>query len=292
MPPRVAVACILAFWLATTGFIFYRDLWPRLFASGPPPVAIELADEARQNVPARWSISRNGQKVGKLTTQMKYLDAEDAFHFAYHYSDLVFNQGDITLEMAEGVSEVHLTRAGNLKAQTMRARVKASVRGDVVAAGTIDIRGTVTNGVLTGRAELKSSWGNIAGDLDPVEVPGGGEPLNPLQPVNRIGFVRGGQHWRVDESNPLQTAVRDLLKKKIAELGLRLPEEKVKESLVAQVRDEPALLRWQGQDVPCWVIEYRRAEPVARTWVRASDGKVLRQEAFEKGESLTFERED
>jgi hypothetical protein len=54
----------------------------------------------------------------------------------------------------------------------------------------------------------------------------------------------------------------------------------------------PQTLNVKGEDVSCWVIEYRRKEPVARTWVRASDGKVLRQEAFEKGESLTFERED
>ena len=36
---------------------------------------------ARQNVPARGTLVRNGQKVGKLTTQMKYLDADDAFQF-------------------------------------------------------------------------------------------------------------------------------------------------------------------------------------------------------------------
>ncbi|MBN9120046.1 MAG: hypothetical protein J0I06_12930, partial [Planctomycetes bacterium] len=77
MPPRSAVAGIVAFWLATTGYIAYRDVWSRMFSSGPPPVSIELADEARQNVPAKWTLYRNGQKVGKLTTQMKYLDGED-----------------------------------------------------------------------------------------------------------------------------------------------------------------------------------------------------------------------
>jgi hypothetical protein len=40
------------------------------------------------------------------------------------------------------------------------------------------------------------------------------------------------------------------------------------------------------------VIEYRRTEVVARTWVRVADGKVLRQELSEKGEALTFERKD
>ncbi len=292
MPPRIIIAGIFAFWLATTGFIFYRDLWPRLFASGPPPVSIELADEARQNVPARWTLYRNGQKVGRLATQMKYNDAEDTFQFTYRYSELKLEQADITLAASEAVSEVRMTRAGELKEQTMNGKVSVLIRGVEIAQGTIDIRGVVADGMLTGRAELKNNLLDLAGDLDPVPVPRGSQPLNPLQPVNRLGHVRGGQVWEVHESNPLQDAVGNLLRKKVAEVGIRLPEEKRKESLVARVGDSPQSLNWQGQEVQCWVIEYRRAEPVARTWVRVSDGKVLRQEAFEKGESLTFERED
>lgn len=292
MPPRPIVAVVVAFWLAVTGFAFYRDVWPRLFASGPPPVSVELADEARQNVPARWTLLRNGQRAGKLVTQMKYLDAEDAFQFTYHYSNLKLEQSDLTLVMPEAVSEIRMSRAGELKSQTMSGKVEVLFRGAEVAQGTIDVRGTVAGGTLTGRAELKSNWGNLAGDLDLVPVPRGGQPLNPLQPVNRLAHVRGGLSWQVSESNPLQDAVRDLLKKKLGEFGLRLPEQQQKESPVAKVGDAPQVLTWQKEEVPCWVIEYRRAEVIARTWVRVSDGKVLRQEAFEKGEDLTFERDD
>ena len=291
MPSRVAVAGIVAFWLATTGFVAYRDVWPRVFASGPPPVSIELADEARQNVAARWLLLRNGQKAGRLTTQMKYIDAEDAFQFTYRYSELTLEQADITLTASEAVSEVLMSRAGDLKGQTMTAKVKVLFRGAELAAGTIDVRGVVTDGVLTGRGELKSGPLNAAGDLDPVPVPGG-QPLNPLQPVNRLRGVRGGHAWVVHESNPLQDAVADLVRKKVAEFGVRFQERKAKDVLVAAVDRSPQVLNWKGEDVACWVIEYRRAEPVARTWVRVTDGKVLRQEAFEKGESLTFERED
>jgi hypothetical protein len=291
MPPRIVVAGIVAFWLAVTGFAFYRDVWPRLFASGPPPIAVELADEARQNLPAKWRIERNGKKVGTLTTQMKYLDADDAFQFTYRYTDLKLEQADITFSVPDAVSEIRMTRAGELKQQSMNGRVKVSLRGMEIS-GTIDIRGVVANGQLTGRAELKSSLLDMAGDLEPIPVPPGGQPLNPLQPVNRLGRVRGGDEWVVHESNPLQDAVRELLKKKAGEFGIRLSEEKKKELLVAKVGDAQQTLTWQKQEVPCWVIEYRREEVVARTWVRVSDGKVLRQETFEKGEALTFERED
>jgi hypothetical protein len=290
MPPRVAVAGIVLFWLATTAYTAYRDVWPRVFQTGPPPVTIELADEARQNVPAKWQLSRNGQKVGRLTTLMQYNDAENAFVFSYRYTGLKFEQSGVTLEVPQATSEVRMTRDGDLKAQTMNVQV--SLGGSKEVGGTIDVRGAVTNGVLTGRVEIKSAFLNLAGDLDPVPVPKG-LPLNPLQPVNRIANVTAGQQWQVSESNPMGEAAGSLIRKKLSEFGLRLPEEKKKDSLVAKVGDEPQPLKLpRGEEVACWVIEYRRAEPVARTWVRASDGKVMRQEAFEKGESLVFERED
>lgn len=293
MPSRIVVAGIVVFWLATTGFTFYRDIWPRFFASNPPPVVVELVDEARLNLhlPAKWDIFRNGQRIGVLDTQTKYHEADDTFQFTYAYTELTLKQGDITLVVSEAVSSDRMTRSGELKEQTMNARVKVkSPQGEI--AGTIDIRGLVKDGTLNGRATLKSGLMDLEGDLDPVAVPRGSRPLNPMQPVNRLAHVRGGQEWVVNESNPLQDAVRDLLKKKVSEFGIRLPEEKKKESLVAKVDTSPQTLKWQEQDVSCWVIEYRRIEVVARTWVRVTDGKVLRQELSEKGETLTFERKD
>jgi hypothetical protein len=291
MPPRSVVFGIVAFWLAVTGFAFYRDVWPRLFSNDPPPVSIELADEARQNVPSRWAIVRNGTRIGRLTTQMRYLDATDEFQFTYRYADLALEQSGVTLKLPDAVSEVALSRAGHLKGQSMSGKVEALLKGVPVVQGSVSVRATVTDGALTGRAEIKSTLFNLEGDLDPVPVPAG-QPLNPLQPVNRIANVRPRSEWTVHESNPLQDAVGSLFRKKLAETGLRLPEEKKRDSLVARVSSEPQELTVRGERVPCWVIEYRRAEPVARTWVRASDGKVLKQEAFEKGESLSFERED
>jgi hypothetical protein len=295
MPPRIAVAGILAFWLATTAFVVYRDVWPRLFASGPPPVTIELADEARQNAPAKWSLYRNpkpgDRPLGTLSTQMKYRDADDSFLFTYRYNRIEFAQSGIKLLLLDATTEVVMTRAGDLKEQTMSAKVDVQMGDKSVATGTIDIRGTVSGGALTGRAEIKSTLANVIGDLDPVPVKAG-LPLNPLQPVNRLGNVRGGLEWVVSESNPMQDAVSGLFRKKLAEFGLRVPEEKQKESLLAKVGREPQPLTRRGEEFACWVIEYRRAEVVARTWVRVSDGKVMRQEAFEKGETLVFERED
>jgi len=51
-------------------------------------------------------------------------------------------------------------------------------------------------------------------------------------------------------------------------------------------------LFWDGQDVPCLVIKYTGDGDVnARTWVRESDGLVLRQEARQGGDLLSLERD-
>src|ERR1700677_4759883 len=72
MPPRIVVALIVAFWLASTGWLGYHYWWRWLGTDNPPPVTVELADEAVPQT-AQWSIWRGGRKVGKANTSMKCL---------------------------------------------------------------------------------------------------------------------------------------------------------------------------------------------------------------------------
>ena len=65
-----------------------------------------------------------------------------------------------------------------------------------------------------------------------------------------------------------------------------------REPLIAEVRASSEPLFWNGAEVPCWVIDYRNSKERAATWVRSSDGKVLRQEAFGEGEQFTLERDE
>jgi hypothetical protein len=81
-----------------------------------------------------------------------------------------------------------------------------------------------------------------------------------------------------------------LVKEQAGQFGLNVPEVS-RDALIGEVLSGERILDWHGQDVPCQVIEYRRDQPVARTWVRAGDGKVLKQEAFYKGETLVIVRE-
>ena len=124
MPSRPAVAVILAFWLGTTGLVFYRDAWPRLFGSGPPPIAIDLEDEARSAgaaVGIQWKLLRGDQKVGRLTTKMAHVDADDTFQFTNTYSEvrLDFNVLDtqVRVHVPRLSTTTRVTRSGELREQ-------------------------------------------------------------------------------------------------------------------------------------------------------------------------------
>jgi hypothetical protein len=294
MPSRRVVALILAFWVATSAYIAYRDLWPRLFASGPPPVAIDLADEAAQNVPVRWTITRNGEKLGKLVTQMRYVEADDTFAFTSEYTQLRLEVAGAEVQIPQFTTTVRVTRAGDLREQSAGGKLELTWQGLRVAAAELKLAGTVAGGQLTARCEGNYAFAGLAAKaiyhtLEPVPVPTG-QPLNPMQPVNRLRGVKPGQRWVVNQSDPLGEAAAAVAGEVAGQFGVKPPEKK-REPLIGEVLGSPRDLEWHEQLVPCWVIEYRRdAELVARTWVRQSDGKVLKQEAFQKGEHIAFER--
>src|SRR4051794_7256085 len=296
MPSRPPVAAILAFWLGTAGLVFYRDAWPRLFGSGPPPIAIDLEDEARSSAGAatgiQWRLMRGDQKIGRLTTRMVHVDADDTFQFTSKYSGVQLDFGSVRVQIPELTTTVRVTRSGDLREQSMEGKLSAqlNVGGRYVplADSEAKVEGRVEGGRLLGRCDLKTPLGPINRDLDPVPVPSG-HALNPLQPVSRLADVHPGRRWVVQEVNPIEVALGALIKGQLDQHGVGLPERK-REPLVAEVLSSPKTTRWKDEDVSCWVIEYRRGDATARTWVRRSDGKVLRQEALLMGERLAIER--
>ncbi|HYH65515.1 MAG TPA: hypothetical protein VD866_12535 [Urbifossiella sp.] len=293
MPSRPTTVLIVLFWLATVGWVGYRDVWPRLTATGPPPVAVDLGDEASQIVPVRWNVLRGGQRVGRLTTRMTYQDADDTFRLTHQYANLTFDVGLARVVFPEVTLTTRVTRGGALREQGMTGRVQLQFKtktGDefhTAGEGRAVVEGEVRDGLFHSRCDIDSPLLKVKRDLDPVPVPDG-QALSPLQPVGRIANVRAGQRWVVHEINPLHDAMSSLLKGVVG-----LPEEK-REAFVATVGDRPEPLVW-GRDkaeVMCWVIDYRAGESRVRTWVRADDGRVLRQEASRDGESIALERDE
>jgi len=283
MPSRPVVALIVAFWTATLGLVFYRDLWPRLMASGPPPIAVDLSDEATQYIPIKWKVFRGDKPIGQLTTKLAYQDADDTFEFTSRYKDLRIEVGPLQLVIPEMTTTTRVTRSGSLREESMTGKLRL---GDIHAEATV--HGRNESGTFVGRCEIVSPLFNLKSDLAPIPVKDG-QALNPLQPVNRIVNIRPGQHWFVHEIDPLGDALKALFREK----GFALPERE-KEPLEAVIGAEPETLVWgtAREEATCWVISYRSGEARAKTWVRVSDGKVLRQEATLLEDRISLEREE
>jgi hypothetical protein len=290
MPSRRSIALILGFWLITTGYVVYQDVRPRLFASDPPQLAIELADEATQTVPIRWTIYRGDKKIGRMTSQIQHIDADDTFWFHNHYIELELDAHSVSCKIPNLTSSNRLTRGGDLREQKLVGKVEVYLKGLKLAEAQASIRGTVTGEQLVADCDIESPLGNFKQKLDPVPVRTG-QPLNPLQPVNRLTHLQPGQSWPVEMSSPLDEAIAAVCRQKLGAYGVKLPESKPQQ-VFARVPHETGTLMWQEKQQTCWWIEYRQDEPIARTWVRVSDGKVLKQEAFRGGENLSIVRED
>jgi len=284
MPTRPVVALIVAFWLGTLAVVGVRDVWPRLSASGPPPIAVDLSDEATQYVPVKWKVLRGEKQIGSLTTLLAYQDADDTFEFTSQYKDVRIAVATVELVIPEMTTRTRVTRSGSLREQSMSGSLRlADFRAEV------SVEGRNVNGTFTGRCKLDSPLFKIDEKLAPVAVKDG-HALNPLQPVNRIVGIRPGKSWMVQEIDPLGDALAALFKEK---LKGAIPEPK-REPLLAQVGDSPESLVWgrHREEAMCWVIAYRSGEARAKTWVRVSDGKVLRQEAALMEDRIALERDE
>jgi len=304
MPSRFGIAVILAFWLAVTGYIGYRDVWPRYFSEAPPPIAIDLADEATQQAATRWSIYRGDAKIGSLSTRMDYQAADDSFRFVNNYTKLTleagkFGVGKVELDLPSLTTTVRVNRAGALLEQSMQGEIHLLIGGIELGNGSAEVTGRVVQGVLRGRCLVRYPMTvkvpNIDRELEPVPVPAG-QVLNPMMPVNRLRDVTPGRRWVIREVDPLRDAGavlgKEILGRNALGAGIGMPASENRELIAEVSSDTEALPRRGSPDVVCRIIRYRSEQVTAQTWVAAADGRVMRQEASMAGERLRFERED
>jgi len=278
MPPRFVTLIIVAFWLATTAWLVQRDVWPQFQAVEAPPFTIDLVDEAqRQATPVRWSISRGGKPIGRARTWVVYREADDTFALHNEITKLQLAHG---VSVPRMVTVYRVTRAGELRSMTAQVRTAVPLLGDLEA----HLEGEVRDRKFTGVGRIERNGKSLHDmTLGPVDVPAGSGVLNPLHPVNRLAGLRPDQRWRVPLMNPLTDSLAQ------AGGGQALSGPRF---LDAHVLPLPRNLDWNGQIVPCLVVEYRGDQELsARTWVRQEDGLVLRHEAALGDELLVLERE-
>jgi hypothetical protein len=297
MPARHHVLAIAAFWLAMTSWLVYRDIWPRLRQGGTPHFTIDLTDEASEQT-IRWTVYVDAEEKGYARTWVKYAEAEDAYEI-HGECKLWFQRRQPLDPDQEFHGKYLVTRDGELVA--IDARIQATILGIEV---TAHVGGRVVGNGFEPRLEATGRTPGLTGEtmrfertLPRISVANRGSVLSPMQPLNRIRGLRPGQQWNMPLFDPMKAAAERFLPGTggdgsgttvvFAEVSSQpepLPE--------VQVRNKPhaqQISRRAG--TPCWVISYTSDDVHGRTWVRASDSVVLRQEMTRHGETMIFDRD-
>jgi hypothetical protein len=274
MPPRFLTVLIVIAWTAVTSWLFYRDVWPRLRPGDPPPFKIDFADEVLvKRPPVHWTVSRNGKATYVMKSEMSYDAESDQFEMTSELSPKPGLPEDAPLFERISMKSVYfVTRDGELH--------KFSVTTKAPVFGEVRLEGVYREEELLTKVSVPSM--GFKKDLDPVRAAAKGNALNPLQPMDRLPQVRPGQHWRMTLSEPLIDALSGIVP------GLK--DNSIK-YLDAEVLGEEQSLRFGLHEESCLVIEYRGEDARGKTWVRASDGLVLRQEFTMHDDEWVLERD-
>jgi len=300
MPPRWLSIPIIIFWLGTTGWLLYQDVWPLLLPGQAPPYTIDLEDEVQTNqAHVRWTVSYNELPYLRAETWVRPEPSDDTFTLVAEITPLAgAKEGEAAADPFGGViqiskvtSEYRVARNGDLIGVSFEFDGAASFHG-VVIPGKGSLTGTVRDGALFAHLHAESpllAGKPIDADLDPVPVSRHGSVLSPLHPVNRIEGLRPGQTWQLPLVDPLNTAFGALLQKYLGELAPGASDREI--IVTARVLPQKQILTWDNQPVECLVIEYEADDVSAKTWVEANSGRVLCQESERGGEHLVLLRE-
>src|SRR5262245_61200677 len=206
MPSRFTILGILAFWLLTSGWLFYRDIWPGLRPGEAPPFVIDLADEASARAShIRWKVFKNGMDKGYAVTSVQNNPAEDMYELHCEFKFFT-HKGEMQLEPDQIIASMYgVSPDGDLRQMRVSLTFKDVPKkgpSSVILHG--EIRGKVENQRF--KPQLQIHEPKIIKDpmeLDEAQLSSHGSILNPLQPLNRLAHVRPGQRWRLTLMDPL-----------------------------------------------------------------------------------------
>jgi len=297
MPARHSILIIVLFWLASTAWLFHREFWPHWRGGEAPPFTIDLAYEAQRHaLPSSWSIIRGQERLGFIHTWVIYKSEDDTFEL---HSGPLQSSSTQNIKLVETaalkvvVSDMQgmyrVTREGELRQMKGKATVTLSLGHTPLAHVVVDIGGDVKDGMFIPYGTVDWGSGKQKLDLEPVPFTSRDSILNPMHPLSRIGGLRPGQHWQLKPVNPLADSFATLAEK-MPGLEFLLQKDPRAKVLAAEVLPDIQILIIDQIEVPCLVIEYKGDDLAAHTWVRASDGKVMRQEATLWGVKLILER--
>jgi hypothetical protein len=299
MPQRRYILLIGFLWLAATGWVVKREIWPMLRPGEPPAFMIDLIDQTTHgsNAEIEWLGVRNDKILYTIKTSAEYRKQDDLYNM-YGYvatkpkgpnqedqkiHHLVKGQ-DTTEEELHMETNLFVSLDGEVHSIGARVQYFMEIRKDLHAKTDVELKKTkVVDGSFVphwiGTVTFYRPDGEAPQEISlvgaEVSLPPRANYLHhPLLPVNRLVDLRPGRHWRVRVVDPLADALASSLPS-----PFRLaPEHRF---LDAEVAEETRQLEWKGKLVNCHVVELRESSEqcVGRIWARASDGLVLRQES-------------
>jgi hypothetical protein len=276
MPSRPLSLAILAFWLATMGWMFYRDFLPQFQPSDTTTLAelIDLPAESRTGR-IRWAIYKGPDRVGAAQSEVKYRKLGDTYELRTDFRFTRFEILGVTVDNLTSIQRV--TPTGALREDRGRAFLRVAGFSFEVTAG-----GRVEEGVLTPYVKIKPKPLDVLSPRPkPLQVSDEESVLNPMHPFDRFYNLHEGKHWRQRLANQLVNTVDRSLLDPSAWTGFCEAE--------VQAHD----FTWNNSRVACWAIIYRKDDKeIARTWVRQSDGRILQQEVDFLETRLTLQRQD
>jgi hypothetical protein len=311
MPSRWLRWFIVLFWLATTSWLFWHDLWPSWQPGEPPSLRPDDVDEVQNPTSPMtifWRVQRQqGDKTESIfngKTWVKYQRNDDTYtlhaeltapnvpNLKPMYVAKVFKIDSMT-------SEYRVNRAGQL--HSLEATVDVTPHWKRLGPELPLLLSKIFRSQQPEEQQTSSSsvpfklslWGEVRDnqffahcradpegaalakpfqfDLPPTAVSHTGSVLMPLHPVNHIRGLHLGQSWRQPLVDPLRDAFASLPG---FSGGVRW--------LQARVLPRPELLKMEDNETSCLVIEYTNDEneTMGRTWVEEVSDRVLQQEAI------------
>jgi hypothetical protein len=300
MPPRWLSAPIIVFWLTTTSWLLYQEVWPLFQSDQAPPFTIDLEDEVQtQQVHIRWDAQYNDHPYLHLETWAEYSPSDDAFALKALVRPRVDSgkEGDDKdpfgglVQIQRLLSVYRIARNGDLRGASFDFAAEANFHG-LALPFEGSFTGEVHDGALHSHLRAESSLfagKNLDMDLEPVALPTHGSVLSPLHPLNRIEGLRPGRTWRLPLVDPMSKAFAAVQQKYLP--GLAPDDGDHEIVLTAQVLPQTQTMTWNSRPVECYVIDYQGEDVTAKTWVQVGTGLVLRQESERHGERLVLQRE-
>ncbi len=258
MPSRIACVAILLLWAVATVGLVTRDILPELLV-GPPPDNRSIADN-RDAAPTKWAIMvaddpslQSLRSVGRAVTETKRLE-DGKLRLE---SQVWFDSGDLlfgTPFASKDATRIDVDNFVEIDVSGNPSKFKAVVRTDGADSPLLTLDGLFRNRAIEIRATGPIPLLNFTKQFpyEPKTL-----VQNALGPIDRMPGLTVGQRWEARVVSPLTGKV-DTVKAEVT---------------------KKAEIYWDKSMVTTYEVVQKIPPTIsARTWVRRSDGLVLRQE--------------